>query len=73
MKDSNFLFGSPRRYLVNYTAYAGKQSEYEIQGQNCRVFSDRDLAGSEIADEISYHIQEKDGIPVKQVVLHRVA
>lgn len=72
MSELRDLFGSHHRYLVSYTAYAGHHNEFEIQGKDCRIVSDRELTGSEIAEEIAHHIREQDEIPVTQVVLHQV-
>jgi orotate phosphoribosyltransferase-like protein len=66
------MFGNSHRYLISYTAYGGHSNEFEIQGKDCRVISDRELTGPEIAAEVAYHIQEQDGIPVSQVVLHKI-
>lgn len=60
------------RYLVSYTAYAGSDSEIEIQGKGCCIVSDRELNGGEIASELALHIQEQDGLPVRQVILHSI-
>jgi hypothetical protein len=72
MSEFSSLFRSAHRYLVSYTAYAGKHNEFEIQGKNCWIVSDRELTGRQIADEIAYHIQEQDDVPVDQVVLHQI-
>lgn len=66
------MFGNSHRYLVNYTAYGGHYDEFEIQGKNCRLISDRELTGPEIAAEVAYYIQEQDGIPISQVILHQI-
>lgn len=72
MNGLSGLFRNHHRYLVSYTAYAGRHSEFEIQGENCRIVSDRELTGGEIAAEVVQHIQEQDDIPVHQVVLRKV-
>ncbi len=72
MSEFSNFFSNSHRYLVSYTAYAGKYNEFEIQGKNCRIISDHQLTGREIVEEIAHHIQEQDEIPVSQVVLHQV-
>jgi orotate phosphoribosyltransferase-like protein len=72
MSELNHLFKSTHRYLVSYTAYAGKHNEFAIQGEHCRIVSDAELTGTEIAEQIAHHIQEQDEIPVSQVVLHHI-
>lgn len=72
MSELNNLFTSTHRYLISYTAYAGRQDEFEIQGENCWVVSDHELTGGEIAAEVMQHIQEQDDIPVGQVILHKI-
>lgn len=72
MSEFSDLLGNVHRYLVRYTAFAGKHNELEIQGEDCRVVSDRALNGMEIAEEIASYIQQQDGVPVSQVILHQV-
>lgn len=72
MSEYHQLFGTAYRYLVSYTAHAGRHNELEIQGHNCRIISDRELAGHEIVEHIAQHIQEQDGIPVSQVVIDQI-
>lgn len=73
MSELSSLFRSTHRYFVDYTAYAGRHEEFEIQGENCRVVSDCQLTNQEIAEELAQHIREQDDIPVSRVILHRVA
>lgn len=70
MSELSTLFKGTHRYIVNYTAYAGKHDEFEIQGENCRIVSDRQLTGREVAEELAHHIQEQDEMPVQRVVIH---
>lgn len=70
---SEFKLSSTRSYRVSYTAYAGRHSEFEIQGKNCRILSEYDLDGIEIAEEIAEYIRQSDGLPVAYVVIHHVA
>lgn len=72
MFEFSNLFENLYRYVVTYTAYAGQSNEFEYQGEKCRLLSERELAGSEIAEEVAYYIQEQEGIPVGQVVIHQV-
>lgn len=72
MSELSSLFENIYRYIVNYTAYAGQYSEFEYQGEKCRLVSERELAGREIAEEVAYYIQEQDGVPVRRVVIHQV-
>lgn len=72
MSEISSLFRSTHRYVVNYTAYAGRYDEFEIQGEDCRMVSDHNLNGREIAEEVACHIREQDNIPVSRVVIHRV-
>jgi hypothetical protein len=72
MFEPSSLFGNIYRYVITYTAYAGQFSEFEYQGEKCRLVSERELAGREIAEEVAHHIQEQDGIAVCQVIIHQV-
>lgn len=72
MGELSQLFFNHHRYLVSYTAYAGTDHEVEIQGKGCRIVSDRELTGDEIATELALYIQEQDGLPVKRVILHSI-
>jgi len=72
MSELSPLFRSTHRYLVSYIAYAGEHDELEIHGDDCRIVSDRELTGQEIAEEVAHHIQEQDGVPVSQVVVRKV-
>ncbi|MBD2093496.1 hypothetical protein H6F67_27035 [Microcoleus sp. FACHB-1515] len=72
MSELSRWFNHTHRYLISYTAYAGYSNEYEIQGENCRIVSDRLLTDREIAEEVAHHIQEQDRIPVSQVVLRQI-
>lgn len=72
MSEFSRWIGNVYRYLVCYTAYGGVHDEFEIRGEQCRVVSDRELTGVELAEEVALHIEEQDGIPVSQVVIHRI-
>jgi 5S rRNA maturation endonuclease (ribonuclease M5) len=67
-----FLSNQSTRYIVDYTAIAGESNELEVQGENCWLVSDRDLSGNEIAEELAFHLEEQEGVPVRRVILHRV-
>lgn len=72
MSELSNLFKNTHRYLVSYVAYAGEHNEFEIHGDDCRIVSDRELTGQEIAEEVAHYIREQDGVPVSQVVVRKV-